>query len=145
MALGLSALGAAGAGTGGIVGEARKPGEFGREADAGPAVLLALALGRIPNFPEQPFAYLWESKRLPPPSCHNGTYGLTALQEYEQKRTGLPFTFIGDWQNQVDQLLWQEENRHHPPIRLISFRYLHSGNPTLVLLAAMGKIGRAHV
>jgi len=81
------------------------------------SIRLALALGRISDFPEQPFAYLWESKRLPPPSCHSGMCGLTALQEYEQKRTGLPFTFIGDWQNQVDQLLWQEENRHHPPMK----------------------------
>ena len=80
------------------------------------SIRLALALGRTSDFPEQPFAYLWESKRLPPPSCHNGMCGLTALQEYEQKRTGLPFTFIGDWQNQVDQLLWQEENRHRPPL-----------------------------
>ncbi len=56
---------------------------------------------------------LWESRNLPPPSYHYGKYGLLALQEAEQRRTGYPFTFIGDWQNQVDQLLLQEEAKHH--------------------------------
>ena len=78
------------------------------------SIRLSIALGHIPDFPERPFADLWKSKKLPPPSYHNGAYGLIALQAYEQKRTGLPFTFIGDWQNQVDQLLWQEEARHRP-------------------------------
>jgi Nucleotidyltransferase of unknown function (DUF6036) len=78
------------------------------------SIRLSIALGYIPDFPEQPFAYLWESKHLPPPSYHYGAYGLVALQAYEQRRTGLPFSFIGDWQNQVDHLLRQEENRHRP-------------------------------
>lgn len=81
------------------------------------SIRLALALGHLPDFSEQPFAHLWQSKRLPAPSCHVGAYGLIALQAYEQKRTGLPFTFVGDWQNQVDHLLWQEEHKHHPPIK----------------------------
>ncbi len=65
---------------------------------------------------------LWESRNLPPPSYHYGKYGLLALQEAEQRRTGYPFTFIGDWQNQVDQLLLQEEAKHHQiriPLRIL--------------------------
>jgi hypothetical protein len=81
------------------------------------SIRLALALGHVPDFPDQPFASLWESKQLPHPSYHNGASGLIALEAYEQKRTGLPFTFIGDWQNQIDHLLWQEENRHHPSMK----------------------------
>src|SRR5438552_11434542 len=74
---------------------------------------LTMALGHTPCFPEQRFAFLWESRNLPPPAYHYGKYGLLALQEAEQRRTGFPFTFIGDWQNQVDQLLLQEEAKHH--------------------------------
>lgn len=77
------------------------------------SVRLALALGRIPNFPEQPFAFLWKNRRLPTPGYHFGACGLLALEEAEQRRTGLPFTFIGDWQNQIDQLLVQEEAKQH--------------------------------
>jgi hypothetical protein len=72
-----------------------------------------MALGHPPSFPEQRFAFLWKSRNLPPPAYHYGKYGLLALQEAEQRRTGFPFTFIGDWQNQVDQLLLQEEAKHH--------------------------------
>ena len=74
---------------------------------------LTMALGQAPTFPEQRFAFLWESRNLPFPAYHDGKYGLLALQEAEQRRTGYPFTFIGDWQNQVDQLLLQEEAKHH--------------------------------
>ncbi len=74
---------------------------------------LTMALGYTPRFPEQRFAFLWESRNLPPPACHYGKCGLIALEEAEQKRTGFPFTFVGDWQNQVDQLLLQEEAKHH--------------------------------
>jgi hypothetical protein len=70
---------------------------------------LTIALGYEPSFPEQRFAFLWESRNLPPPAYHYGKIGLLALQETEQRRTGYPFTFIGDWQNQVEQLLLQEE------------------------------------
>ncbi len=73
---------------------------------------LTIALEHPANFPEQQFAFLWEQRHLPSPACHYGTCGLVALQEAEQKRTGLPFTFIGDWQNQIDQLLAQEKTRH---------------------------------
>jgi hypothetical protein len=76
-------------------------------------VRLTIALGRQPAFPEQQFASLWESRSLPPPNCCSGLCGLLALQEAEQHRTHLPFTFLGDWQNQVDQLLLQEETGHH--------------------------------
>ncbi len=77
------------------------------------SVRLALALGHLPNLPEQPFAHLWQKRKLPPPNCHNGEWGLVALQAFEQERTGMPFVFfIGDWQNQMDHLLWQEEARH---------------------------------
>ncbi len=89
------------------------------------SIRLAIALGHYPGFPEQPFAYLWESRGLPPPACHNGLCGLLALQEAEQKRTGLPFTFTGDWQNQVDHLLLQEEARH---------RTIHNLQPLFLLL-----------
>ncbi len=77
------------------------------------SIRLALAFGHVSNFPEQPFAHLWQQRRLPPPAFHNGEAGLLALQTFEQKRTGLPFSFQGDWQNQLDHLLWQEETHHH--------------------------------
>jgi hypothetical protein len=35
--------------------------------------------------------------------------GLLALQTYQQHRYGLPLTFIGDWQNQINHLLAQED------------------------------------
>src|SRR5579871_4985945 len=41
---------------------------------------LTLALGRLPSFPEAPFAPLWKSRHLPPPAYHNGKWGLQALQ-----------------------------------------------------------------
>ncbi len=72
-----------------------------------------IALGHTPSFPKQRFAFLWECRNLPPPAYHYGKSGLLALQEAEQRRTGFPFTFIGDWQNQVDQLLLQEEAKHN--------------------------------
>src|SRR5437764_6440106 len=74
---------------------------------------LTIALGHTPSFQEQRFEFLWESRNLPSPAYHYGKYGLSALQEAEQRRTGFPFTFIGDWQNQVDHLLLQEEAKHH--------------------------------
>ena len=77
------------------------------------SIRLALALGHLPNFPEQFFAQLWQQRHLPPPAFYNGEWGLLALQTFEQRRTGMPFSFIGDWQNQLDHLLWQEETRHH--------------------------------
>src|SRR6266702_4352901 len=49
-----------------------------------------------------------------------GSSGGRPSEEFEQKRTGFPFTFIGDWQNQIDHLLLQEEAKHHqlqaPPL-----------------------------
>lgn len=78
------------------------------------SIRLTMALGHAPTFPEQKFAFLWRSRHLPSPASHYGKWGLMALQEYEQRRTGLPFTFLGDWQNQVDHLLLQEETRQHP-------------------------------
>src|SRR5579863_6010607 len=68
---------------------------------------LTMAFGHEPSFPEEPFAHLWQARHLPPPSYHHGKWGLLALQEAEQQRSGLPFTFIGDWQNQVNHLLLQ--------------------------------------
>jgi len=76
-------------------------------------VRLTMALGHRPRFPEQRFAFLWRTRHLPPPACHYGKWGLLALQEFEQKRTSLPFTFTGDWQNQVDHLLFQEQAKRH--------------------------------
>ena len=89
---------------------------------------LTIALGHPPNFPEQQFAFLWEQRHLPSPACHYGNCGLLALQEAEQNRTGLPFTFIGDWQNQIDQLLAQEEAKHRHNHTLISLLALPPEN-----------------
>jgi len=78
---------------------------------------LMMAFGHEPSLPEQPFAHLWQGRHLPPPSYHDGKWGLLALQKTEQRRTSLPFTFIGDWQNQVNHLLLQEEPHcSHPAI-----------------------------
>ena len=73
---------------------------------------LTMAFGSTPGFPEQRFTHLWQSRQLPPPACEYGKKGLVALQEAEQRRRGLPLNFIGDWQNQIDHLLTQEEDRH---------------------------------
>lgn len=73
---------------------------------------LTMALGHAPSFPEHPFMHLWQSRHLPPPAAHNGKWGLLALQEAEQKRTGLPLNFLHDWQNQLNHLLLQEEPHH---------------------------------
>lgn len=81
---------------------------------------LALAFGHVSGFPEQPFAHLWQQRHLPPSAFHNGEWGLLSLQTFEQKRTGMPFSFLGDWQNQLDHLLWQEETRHHERIVSLS-------------------------
>jgi hypothetical protein len=73
---------------------------------------LAFALGRLPSFPEAPFASLWEERHLPSPSSGYGLPGLLALQEYQQQRYGVPLNFLDDWQNQINHLLTQEEARH---------------------------------
>jgi hypothetical protein len=75
---------------------------------------LTMALGRIPGVSENQFAHLWQGRQLPAPQCQYGRAGLEALQAREQQRRGLPLNFIGDWQNQIDHLLRQEEARHHP-------------------------------
>jgi len=77
------------------------------------SIRLTQALGDRPSFPEQQFAFLWHQRNLPPPAYYYGTWGLAALQDAEQRRTGLPLTFLGDWQNQVDHLLQQEEAKRH--------------------------------
>ena len=41
---------------------------------------------------------------------------MIALEEAEQRRLGLPLNFIGDWQNQINHLLLQEEAKHHPAV-----------------------------
>ena len=74
---------------------------------------LTLVLGHTPSFPEERFLHLWQSRNLPAPTCYQGEAGLIALQEAEQRRLGLPLNFIGDWQNQIDHLLLQEEAKHH--------------------------------
>lgn len=73
------------------------------------SIRLALALGRPSQFPEDPFAFLWRNRHLPPPAYHDGKWGLTALEQFEQQRSGLPLNYQGDWQNQVHHLLLQEE------------------------------------
>lgn len=72
---------------------------------------LACALGRLPSFPEEPFAALWEERHLPPPAQGYGLDGLLALQEYERQRYGLPLNFRHDWQNQINHLIDQEQAR----------------------------------
>lgn len=70
---------------------------------------LAFAPGRLPSFPATPFTHLWKERHLPPPEQGYGLDGLLALQEYEQRRHGLPLNFLDGWQNQVNHLLAQEE------------------------------------
>jgi hypothetical protein len=70
---------------------------------------LAFALGRLPCFPEAPFVSLWEERNLPSPGSGYGWHELLALQEYQQRRYGLPLNFLDDWQNQINHLLAQEE------------------------------------
>ncbi len=94
------------------------------------SVRLTLALGHLPGFPEQPFAQLWQHRRLPPPTYHNGESGLFALQVFEQQRTGLPFIFTGDWQNQIAHLLWQEETRHREQTTLPIQLFEHNEEDT---------------
>lgn len=88
---------------------------------------LALALGHPPCFPEQPFVHLWQSRRLPSPACQHGKKGLVALQASEQRRRGLPLNFIGDWQNQIDHLLIQEEAKHRRSVTSIESLVLQDG------------------
>ena len=78
------------------------------------SVRLTLALGHVPDFPEEPFTALWETRHLLSPAYFNGEVGLLSLQSFEHKRTGLPFNFLADWQNQLHHLLWQEESYHRP-------------------------------
>src|SRR2546421_7208842 len=87
---------------------------------------LTLVLGHAPSFPEERFLHLWQSRNLPAPGCHQGEAGLIALQEAEQRRMGLPLNFIGDWQNQIDHLMLQEEAKHHlaaTPVQLPELWY----------------------
>jgi len=77
------------------------------------SIQLALALGHPSDFPEAPFAFLWQDSHLPPPAYHDGAWGLHMLQAAEQERTGLPLNYLGDWQNQVDHLLLQEGDHYH--------------------------------
>lgn len=77
------------------------------------SILLTLALGHPPKFPEHPFASLWQDRHLPVPAYHDGKWGLQALQTVEQRRSGLPLNYRGDWQNQIDHLLLQEGSHSH--------------------------------
>lgn len=109
------------------------------------SIRLAIAFGHPSTFPEQPFAHLWEDRHLPSPTYHTGICGLLALEEAEQKRTGLPFTFTGDWQNQIKHLLWQEEmQRRHKKISLATLASLlskeeQSYEPELDMVCGVGK------
>lgn len=83
---------------------------------------LTLALGRAPNFPEERFAQLWQERNLPSPHCQYGRAGLEALQAREQERRGLPVNFIGDWQNQIEHLLRQEESKRKSATNVTGLR-----------------------
>jgi hypothetical protein len=69
---------------------------------------LNLALGTAPSLPEDVLASLWQQRNLPPPDELHGEWGLRCLEASEQKRLGVPFTFMSDWQNALDHLLTQE-------------------------------------
>lgn len=73
---------------------------------------LTFALGRLPTFPDAPFASLWEERHLPSPSSGYGIDGLLDLQGNQQQSYGLPLNFLDDWQNQIMHLLQQEEAHH---------------------------------
>ncbi len=85
---------------------------------------LTLALGHPPQFPESPFAALWEARQLPPPALGYGEPGLRALEAAEQRRRGVGYRLSGDWQNQVHHLILQQwgtqqsGNTAHPTISL---------------------------
>lgn len=82
---------------------------------------LTNALGHPTDLQERPFAYLWQMWHLPAPGAQFGEVGLYLLQAYEQKRQNTSLNLLGDWQNQVDHLLRQEEAQNHPvtcPARL---------------------------
>ncbi|HET8911020.1 MAG TPA: hypothetical protein VFN23_06135, partial [Ktedonobacteraceae bacterium] len=70
---------------------------------------LTTSSGKLPDFPETPFASLWEERHLPPPDDGYGMTGLLASQDYQQHRYGLPLNFLDDWQNQINHLFAQEE------------------------------------
>jgi Nucleotidyltransferase of unknown function (DUF6036) len=89
---------------------------------------LALVLGREPDFPESQFAHLWQSRNLPAPQCQHGRPGLEALQAREQQRRGLPLNLIGDWQNQIDHLLRQEESKRKPAINFTGLMALQEND-----------------
>ncbi len=75
---------------------------------------LRTALGSTPSLPEEPFVALWQSRHLPPPAYHTSKGGLLALQEHLQAKIGFPINFLEDWQNQMNHLLLQEEERYAP-------------------------------
>ena len=74
---------------------------------------LTLAFGHPPALREPPFAFLWQRRVLPAPAAYQGRWGLVVLERQEQRRSGLPLSFRGDWQNQLNHLLIQEESRQH--------------------------------
>lgn len=74
---------------------------------------LRLALGREPELSEQFLEPLWQSRHLPNPTLYFGELGLRALEDAEQRRRGVPFRFLGDWQDQLDHLVDQEWRVHH--------------------------------
>jgi len=78
------------------------------------SIRLALAFGHPSRFPETLFQHLWQVRHLPAPACHSGVQGLLALQQVEQQRMGFPVALIGDWQNQIQHLLFQEEAKQRP-------------------------------
>ena len=78
------------------------------------SIRLTLAFGHPSRFPETLFQTLWQSRHLPAPACYSGNQGLLTLQQVEQQRIGFPVALIGDWQNQIQHLLAQEEAKRRP-------------------------------
>lgn len=87
---------------------------------------LTLALVQAPDFPESQFAHLWQNRNLPAPNYQHGKQGLEILQAREQQRRGLPLNFIGDWQNQIDHLLNQEESKRKSSTNFAELRVLQN-------------------
>lgn len=72
---------------------------------------LALALGSTTPLPDDLIMPFIQERDLPSPDELHGELGLRCLQEYVRARSGLRLNYLGDWQDQVNHLLWQETAR----------------------------------
>lgn len=72
---------------------------------------LVLALGSETSMPDDLITPFIQERNLPSPDELHGELGLRCLQEYVRARSGLRLNYLGDWQDQVNHLLWQETAR----------------------------------